>query len=158
MLEINGADIGTRNNENNGTTSKKKTPQKRSFSSYFKNLEKEGLIKLNPEVYNKNTKEMHAEGYFVVCAPCEKCRNKSDGMVKLRRQHYECYFKDQHCMTETHKACMRMLEDSKKTKSQKKVKSYSQSMLHIFFHQHLINIKHQTKMQKLYLQLKMIIT
>ena len=65
--------------------------------------------------------------------PREKHRNKSDGVVNLRRKYYQHYFKEQHCATEAHRVCMRMLEDTKKTKSKKKVQSYSQSMLHNFF-------------------------
>ena len=69
---------------------------------------------------------MCKEGCFVACAPCEKHRNKSDGVVNLRHQCCECYFKDQHCMTEAGKACVRTLEDSKK-----KIKEESQKLFSI---------------------------
>ena len=63
---------------------------------------------------------------------CEKCRNKSNGMVKLRHQCYQCYLKDQHCMTETPQKCMRMLEDSEKT-NQRINSKVILNQCHIFF-------------------------
>ena len=74
--------------------------------------------------------------------PCEKYRNESDGVVNLRHQHCECYFKDQPRATEAHEARTRMFEYSKKTKSSEKVKSHSQSMSHDFFSP--IADKHET--------------
>ena len=131
--ETECAEIGNNNDNNTSTASRKKTPMKTSFCACFQNSQKEGLIKLNPEEHNKNTKELRKEGCFVVCAPCEKFRNKSNGVVNLRRRCYQHYFKEQCCRTEARGVRMRTLEDAKKTKSNKEVKSCSQSVLHNFF-------------------------
>jgi len=133
IIEIKATDLSSINSKQTSNSSRSKTPVKRCFSPYFKALEKEGLVKLNPEIHNTKTKEMHKEGYYVVCIPCEKYRSKSDGVVNLRRQYYDYYFKDQHCKSESHKVAMNLLKDNNQTKSNEKVKSYSQSMLHNYF-------------------------
>ena len=133
MLDTTNASLHMNNVESNATRPKRKMHVKKCFSLCFKILEKEGLVKLHLEAHNKRTKEIHQEGCFVVCMPCEKNRNKSDDVVNLRRQHCEHYFKNQHYTIEAHQACVRTLEDSKRAKSATKVKSYSQSTLHSFF-------------------------
>ena len=85
ITEIKDADIVSANSTQTANTSKNKMLVKWCFSLYFKALEKEGLVKLNLEIHNTKTREMHKEGYYVVYIPCEKYRSKLDSVVNLRR-------------------------------------------------------------------------
>ena len=76
---------------------------------------------------------MYEKGYYIVCLPCERYRSKSDSVANLCYQYYDYYFKEQYCFSEAHKVAMNILKDNNQTKSYKKVKIYSQSMLHKFF-------------------------
>jgi len=140
LISIDKNNIETNNNtailqdlDRKSTNSKSNKPVKRCFYSYFTNLEKQGLVKLDPEVFNLKTKAIYKYSDNVIYILCEKYRNKSDGIIKLCRPFYPYYYKNQHCTTEAHLVSIRLHEDAKRAKLKIKVKTYSQSMLHNYF-------------------------
>jgi len=126
--------IGTPSNgANNGKTNKSRSKilGKTCFSRELMKLEKERIVILDPVVIDKSTGKPYDKGLHVKCMVCCNYRPYSDGIISLRRPHYEYYFWN-HCESKTHTTAKHVFDLKKKDDKDKKTKTYTQSMLTSF--------------------------
>ena len=94
-------------------------------------MQADGLVNLDPNIFEKVTGKKKKRGSRIGCVVCSKHRSYSDGNVCLRRPFYEyCYY--QHCQNATHINARNLWDRAKKNKTDNKP-SLNQTMLRNYF-------------------------
>ena len=71
---------------------KRKDKSRKEFSYEMKQLERQGLVKLNPKLLNKETGQLYDHDLHATCIICQRFRPYSDGIINLYRPYHDCYF------------------------------------------------------------------
>jgi hypothetical protein len=113
---------------------RRKNKSRNEFSFEMKDLQRRGLVNLNPKIINKDTGKAFDKGLYVTCNPCKLFRAKNDGNIHLRRAFYDYYYFI-HTQNQAHlnsKILFDRKEKLKKKGDNTKEKTYTQSMISAF--------------------------
>ena len=128
--------IVTRNEGTNNNKDRKRQDKSRNeFSFEMKQLERKGLVQLDPKVVNKETGKLCEPGLCVICNVCKRFRPNSDGIINLRRPYYPYYYFN-HTQNKAH-LTSKALHDRQeklinKNGATSKSKTHTQSMISSF--------------------------